>query len=338
VSAATLAPLSWIYAAAVRARNRRYDRPGVARRAALPVISVGNLTVGGTGQTPTVAWLAERLVARGSRPAIVSRGYGGRAGRGPVVVSTGAGPLCPPEISGDEPALLSRIVRGASIVVGADRAAGAERAHTLGASVVLLDDGFQHRALARDLDVVLLDAARPFGNGRLLPAGELREPIDSLARADVVVLTRAGSVDTTEARQAVAAHRPGIPLLRSSFRRLGFVDAGGAAVAAPERAVAFCGIARPDSFRAELAAEPTEIVSFRAFADHHRFTARELAELRDAARRARARLVTTQKDLARLGSHARADDAPIALAIALALDDPETLLDAVERAIVRRAA
>jgi tetraacyldisaccharide 4'-kinase len=330
--------LSWVYEAAVRARNRRYDRPGVARRAALPVISVGNLTVGGTGKTPTVAWLAERLVARGDRPAIVSRGYGGRAGNGPLVVSTGDGPLCPPEISGDEPALLARIARGSPVVVGADRAAAAERARTLGASVVLLDDGFQHRALARDLDVVLLDAARPFGNGRLLPAGELREPIDSLARADVVVLTRAGSeVDASEARRAVAAHRPGIPVVRSTFRRLGFVAADGAAAPAPERAVAFCGIARPDSFRAELAAEPIEIVSFRAFADHHRFTPRELAELRAAARRSGARLVTTQKDLARLGSDARTD-APIALAIELALDDPETLLDAVERAIVRRAA
>jgi tetraacyldisaccharide 4'-kinase len=335
-----LAPLAWVYEAGVRARNRRFDRPGAERRAGLPVLSVGNLVVGGTGKTPTVSWLASRLLALGLSPAIVSRGYGGRAGRGPLVVSTGAGPTCTADSCGDEPFLLATATRGAIVIVGADRAAGAERARGLGASAVLLDDGFQHRALARDLDIVLLDAARPFGNGRLLPAGPLREPLDSLRRADVVLLTRArDAADPTDTSRVVAALRPGTPLVRSSFRRVGFVDATGVEVPGPRRAVAFCGIARPDTFRTELAGEPTEIVSFRVFADHHRFTDREIDELLDAAARAGARLVTTEKDLARLSSRTiPRESAPIALRIELVVHEPEPLLDAIERAIGRRAA
>lgn len=336
-----LAPLAWAYEAAVRARNRRYDRPGATQRVSLPVLSVGNLVVGGTGKTPTVAWLASRLVATGARPAIVSRGYGGRAGRGPLLVSVGDGPRCAARVCGDEPFLLARTVRGAVVIVGADRLHGAELARAHGAGSVVLDDGFQHRRLARDLDIVLLDAEQPFGNGRLLPAGPLREPLEALARADVLVLTRAREARVPpEVQSAVEAHRPGIPVLRASFRRVGFVDAAGLPVDAPRRAVAFCGIARPASFRTELEAAGVEIAWFRTFADHHPFRARELRALADAARRAEGRLVTTEKDLARLAATWPGDPAgaPLALRIELVVHDPEPLLDAVERALSRRAA
>lgn len=338
---AALAPLAWAYEVAVRVRNRRYDRPGAARRARLPVLSVGNLVVGGTGKTPTVAWLAARLVARGARPAIVSRGYGGRAGAGPLCVSAGAGPCCEPSACGDEPFLLARAVPEAIVIVGGDRWACAELAHGLGADVVVLDDGFQHRRLARDLDIVLLDAHHPLGNGRLLPRGRLREPVAALGRADVVLLTRADApLDPVEIGRAVAACRPGVPLLRSTHRRVGFVDPGGLGAPAPRRAAAFCGIARPESFRADLEAEGVEIVHWRAFTDHHVYSTGELSALVDAARARDARLVTTEKDLARLSGRTfpGAGASPLALRIEVVVHDPQPLDDAVAEALARRAA
>ena len=341
VGHAALAPLSWVYEVAVRARNRRFDRVGATWRAGVPVVSVGNLVVGGTGKTPIVAWLAARLLADGTRPAIVSRGYGGRAGRGPLLVSSGGGPQCSASLSGDEPYLLAQRVPGAIVVVGADRYAGAELARRSGASVVLLDDGFQHRRLARDLDIVLLDAVRPLGNGRLLPRGPLREPVDALRRADVVVATRADtSFDPAEIRRIVAAHRPGIAVVRSSHRRIGFVDLDGRMVHAPRRAAAFSGIARPAAFRADLEAEGVEVVTARTFTDHHAYTTREMIALCDAARASGTQLVTTEKDLARLSGALlpRDAEAPIALRIEAVIHDPEPLVDAVARALARRAA
>jgi len=152
---------SLIFGAAVRLRNHLYDRPGASRRAPIPVLSVGNLTVGGTGKTPLVAWLARRLREQGLTPAVVSRGYGGTAGRGPLVVTQGGEPNCGAEVCGDEPFELARMLSGVVVIVGSDRLAGAEEAARQGADVVILDDGFQHRRLARDLDIVLLDSSNP---------------------------------------------------------------------------------------------------------------------------------------------------------------------------------
>jgi len=330
LSAALRGP-AWVYGKAVARRNRRYGRPGAVTRAELPVISVGNLTVGGTGKTPIVAWIARRLSAAGRRPAIVSRGYGGNAGRGPLVVagSTG-GPRVEAARCGDEPWLLARTLAGTIVVVGADRVAGAAEARRIGAELILLDDGFQHRRLARDLDVVLLDAVRPFGNGRLLPAGSLREPPDSLGRADVVVLTRAVPGERhEESCRRIARHAPGTPLLRSTHRATGFVDADGAAMPTPDRVVAFCGIARPASFRASLDALGVAVAAFEPFRDHHPYTVAELGRLRRRAEAEGAVLVTTEKDMARLialpdGAHAVA-----AVRIEVEFDDDTPLWRAV---------
>jgi tetraacyldisaccharide 4'-kinase len=327
------------FGVAVRLRNRWYDRPGAVRRAPLPVISVGNLTVGGTGKTPLVACLARWLLAEGSRPAIVSRGYGGRAGRGPLVVSIGSGPLCPPEACGDEPFLLARALDGVAVVVGSDRWAAARCAATRGANVVLLDDGFQHRRLARELDVVLLDAAAPLGSGRLLPAGPLREPPSALARADVVIATRTPRGATLEAlEQLVRRHNPRAPLLGADHRIVGFVDVDGRPVVAPRSAVAFCGIGNPQRFRDDLLQHGIELLAFRAYPDHHPYAERELAELAELAERDGAFLVTTEKDLARRTLRPRGPTRLVACRIEARLHDPERLHALVRQALGRAAA
>ena len=343
LAALALGPLARVYGAVVRARNRRYDRPGAAERVGLPVLSVGNLVVGGTGKTPTVAWLAAHLVTRGQDPAIVSRGYGGRAGRGPILVSAGAGAgaECSPHLCGDEPFLLANAIPGAMVVVGADRVAAARLARAAGARTVVLDDGFQHRRLARDLDLVLLDAMQPFGNGRLLPAGTLREPSASLARADLILVTRADpGHDLVEIRRVAGARRPSAPIVPAAVAPAGLVDAAGRPAAPPPRAVAFCGIANPTRFRSDLERAGIEVVAFRAFRDHARLSDRAIAALRRTARETAARLVTTEKDLARLADRPDAfgDEPLLALRVELVVHDPRPLHEAVERALSRRVA
>lgn len=335
---AALVPPSWLWLAAVSLRNRRYDRPENVEHAPVPVISVGNLTVGGTGKTPVVAWVAERLLELGRRPAIVSRGYGGRAGRGPVLVSRGAGPLCDARLAGDEPWWLARRLAGAQVFVGSDRVSAARAAARNGADVAVLDDGYQHRRLGRDLDVLLLDSKDPFGGGRLMPAGRLREPLSALGRAHVVLLTRSAPGEAWPGlERRIRLHNPTARVLTAGHRTIGFVDAAGRTAAPPRRAVAFCGIGAPQAFRADLERLGVEIASFRAFRDHHAYRPRELEALLALARRAEATLVTTEKDLARLSSCPPGDPslAALALSIEARIDDPRALLAELRRVAER---
>lgn len=325
---ALLVPFAWLYGMAVKVRNRHYDRSSHSRKASLPVVSVGNMTVGGTGKTPIVAWLAERLISEGLKPAVVSRGYGGSAGRGPRKVSASS----TASECGDEPCLLASRLPGAVVVVGSDRHAGAESAKGHGADVVLLDDGFQHRRLARDLDVLLLDADNPFGNGRLLPAGPLREPLASLKRADIILVTGGDSGDAlSRIERLVRPYNEAAPLFRARSRRAGFIDMDRRPVSAPARAVAFCGIARPERFREDMQAEGVEVIAFRPYRDHHRYSARELRELVELARSAKAALVTTEKDLARLDP--AGDVRPVALRIEAEIFEEDVFLGSVTTAI-----
>jgi tetraacyldisaccharide 4'-kinase len=296
------------------------------------VLCVGNLTAGGTGKTPMVAWLVRRLQAAGLRPCIVTRGYGGRAGRGPLLVSSGGGPLAGPEVSGDEPVLLARALPGAIVLAGSDRVAAAAAAAAEGADVVVLDDGFQHRRLARDLDLVLLDGTAPFGNGRLLPAGALREPLDALARASAVLVTRCRPDANVAAVAAAAArHAPGLPVLRAGHRRAGFVSAEGEPTEKPARALAFCGIGNPVPFLRDLEEDGVEVAAARIFSDHHPYLPREIHGLERLAARRGATLVTTEKDLVRLppGQRARI----VALRIEAVVHDEERLLALVRGAL-----
>jgi tetraacyldisaccharide 4'-kinase len=276
-----------------------------AERAACPVISVGNLTFGGTGKTPFVEFLARRLRFDGRSPAIVSRGYGRRS-KGVRVVSDGAGPRVDPDEGGDEPVAIARRVPGIPVIVGERRADAVRVAIDHGADVVILDDGFQHLALRRDVDLLLLDAADPFGGGKLPPRGRLREPISALARADAVVFTRIDRADPPrEARVELSRWNPGAPVFTARIRTGGLWDERGSAVAdtrlTSRRFLAVCGIANPGSFRASLAELDLSAEEILAFPDHHRYDRRDLERIRRAAdRTGSAWIATTEKDAVKL--------------------------------------
>jgi len=303
----------------------------------LPVVSVGNLSVGGTGKTPMTQRLCRRLQAKGRRVAVLSRGHGGST-TGVGVVSDDAGQVhLSAAQAGDEPVLLARILPGVPVLVGKDRRlSGRQALRRFGLDVIILDDGFQFWQLARDLDIVLLDARRPFDNGFPLPRGLLREPKRHLRRAGVVVATRAGGLTASE-RVALAADvralAPDAPLFFAGHRAVGFVPASD--LAAPllpletlaGRVVhAVSAIAQPESFRRTLEREAgARVLSLRAWGDHHRFSAEEArAALRDAA--GAAALVMTEKDAVKwpaseeLGADA-ADVPTLALRIEMAFED-----------------
>lgn len=331
-----LLPLAVLYGLAVRLRNARFDRGIGVLDGAIPVVSVGNLTVGGTGKTPLVARLARELAEAGRRAAVVSRGYGGRAGRGPVVVSRGTGPAVSAEIAGDEPAMLASRLPGIPVVVGSDRVRGVEAARDLGADVAILDDGFQHRRLRRALDVVVVDGARPFGNGRLLPAGPLREPPASLARAGLLVAMGGVSAKTAEGLLRFA---PKTPVLAARKAAVGFFLADGTPATTPGRAIAFCGIGAPSSFRRDLEVSGVEIDAFHAMDDHHPYTAAELAGFAARSAAAGVPLVTTEKDLARISGSRLSDDLAkrlLVLRVEVRTEDDEALRVALARALGTR--
>lgn len=328
--------LHTLYGRLALARRAWYERPGARQRLARPVVSVGNLSVGGTGKTPLVAAIATWLVARGERPAILSRGYARRVTmREPTVVSDGVRVLADVSLAGDEPLMLARAVPGASVVVAADRhAAGVVAERTLGATVHLLDDGFQHLALARDLDIVVTAAGAIAGDA-VLPKGRLREPATALRRAAILVVVGATDAD---AEAEAAAYR--VPVGLAAARRLGAPSAVHGAPPPPGTAVVvMAGIGQPAQFVEGLERAGWPVVDVCAFNDHHWYTADDLAEV---ARRVGAAgawgIATTDKDAVRL----EALDAPPTANLArwpLTLDLPrwDELTAAVERTLRGRS-
>jgi tetraacyldisaccharide 4'-kinase len=284
--------LAWCGVAALR--HLAYDRGlFAAQRLAATVVSVGNLTVGGTGKTPAVAWLCERARAHGRRPGVLARGYGRAAGAA----------------RNDEGEMLQRRLPWLLQEQDPDRVAAGARLVGRGVDYVVLDDGFQHRRLRRDLDIVCLDAARPFGNGMCLPAGDLREGRAGLRRAGLVLLTRSEVLATDELAERVARVRElagrAVPIFATSHAPVDVVARPSGAAAplaslAGRRVVLLSGIARPASFRRTMQDLGAEVVADIRHADHHRFTDAELAAADRAAAAAGAALVTTEKDDARM--------------------------------------
>ena len=301
--ASTLHLLSLPYGAAIALRNRLYDR-GIIRQAKLPcpVISVGNLTVGGTGKTPTVIFIANLLKKRGYRPAVLSRGYGGNS-KAPVnIVSDGNRTLLGWREAGDEPILIAGAAPGVPVLTGSRRfLTGRVAVEKFGADVLILDDAFQHRALFRNLDIVLIDAVRPFGNGFILPRGPLRETNEALRRAHLIIQTGA-EADPVNPLQGTS----GLPSFRGIHRPLRLVEAGTGRILPlaelkGQRVCAFAGIGRPEAFQRSLAGLGAEFTSFRAYPDHHPYSRTDVSALRRLATESGAeRLITTEKDAVRL--------------------------------------
>lgn len=277
-------PLSLVYREVVRIRVWMYGN-GLLKQRHLktPVVSVGNLTVGGTGKTPMVIWLAERFLAKEQRVAILTRGYKGGSG------------------TSDEVELMKYRLQGRALFgVGKDRYQHALKLEEVGVDIFLLDDGFQHLQLARDVNILLMDASRPLGNERLLPAGSLREPLSEMGRADVLVFSRTGNAP--KAQEAIAKLQE-YPVFSATTSLLGFRQYGaGYALIAPEKMgsgpfYAFCGIGNPDAFFADLHSWNLPCVGKQSFPDHHRYSANDVSQIEGAAASAGARaLLTTEKD------------------------------------------
>lgn len=317
--AAVLRALAGLYGTGVRWRTRLFERQCLSsRRLPCRVVSVGNIALGGTGKTPMTVYLARLFHGAGYRTAVVSRGYKGSAeGRGGVV-SDGQRLLMGPAEAGDEPYLMARqlLPLGIAVLVGHDRVRSGRLA--LGrfqTEVILLDDGFQHRRLQRDLDLVLLDAANPFGNGYLLPRGPLREPLTALGRADACLLTRCppaaiapgaaglrgmcdqGVSDKCRRPLFAAAHAPFVAERILAGRAEEWPDGPRPAHDPDAPVYAFSGLARNDAFRAGLREMGLALGGWTDFADHHVYTPADLRGLEARAARCGAGLmVTTQKD------------------------------------------
>lgn len=290
------------YGLAVNARRWAYDLGLLARhRLPVPVICVGNLTVGGTGKTPAVIALCRRLIEWGHRPAVLSRGYRGQRRRREVLRVDPA--TADWRVCGDEPLLIARSLPDAPVFVGADRvAAGRAALAQAKPTVLVLDDGFQHRRLARDLDVVLLDGAEPFGNGHLLPRGPLREPLPALHRAGLVVLTRVNLA--TEAgiwatRLQNRLHAPVVQAIHRPVRLWDLADGVARDIAElrGKRAVAVSGLARNASFVGLLRSLGAVLEGEMGFADHQDYSPQVWRAIRRVVRESGAEvLLTTAKD------------------------------------------
>ncbi len=328
---APLEPAGWLWSAGARLHRGLYAR-GLRPRDRLPcrVVSVGSVVVGGVAKTPAAAWLASALHRRGRAVALLSRGYAGGAGRAPQVVSDGRFLRGRTETAGDEPLVLSVHARGVPVLVDPDRRRAGWRAlGSFGAEVLLLDDGFQHHRLERDVDVVLLDGALGLGSRRCLPRGPLREPLRALRRAHAVGVVDGPLPEADAERVADLAPEA----LRFAARRepLALRPLGGGAAEAPGRLAGrevglLCGLARPATLRRSVEALGACTVAERTFPDHHAYRPRDLRRL---AREAPL-WVTTEKDAVKIQRHWVGDADVRVLSLRFAVEEPEALLDALE--------
>jgi tetraacyldisaccharide 4'-kinase len=306
-------PFAPMYSAAMRLRERMYNQ-GILRsyRFPVPVISVGNLTLGGSGKTPMVQYLAREFQKQGYRPAIISRGYGGRATGKINIVSDGSTLLLSAEQAGDEPRLLAETLPGIPVLTGIVRRLPAQQAIDMGADLLLLDDGFQHLQIRRNVNLVLFSTDHLAGNSRVFPGGDLREPVVALRRATGFVMTgvRESNRERADRFGALLENRfPGIPVAQVGYAVDGPVALTGKGMLVPVadnplsrgRWFAFAGIAHPASFRRTLDEHGVELTGFRPFDDHQHYSAELLAKLsREASQSGASGLITTEKDMVKL--------------------------------------
>ncbi|MBM3319457.1 MAG: tetraacyldisaccharide 4'-kinase [Candidatus Eisenbacteria bacterium] len=330
----------WVFRAAVLLRNTLYDRRILRSvRLGAPVASVGNLSVGGTGKTPVAIALASILLGEGRRPALLSRGYGReRAGR---IVAMPPGEEPGPRghlLYGDEPCLVRLRLPDLPIVLGADRVrTGRLAIDRFGADFLLLDDGMQHRRLARDLDIVLVPGVRPFGNGRLLPRGTLREPPGALRRAGLVLVR---ALEGTDENLDAVLDRAGAPAarIRFTYETIGVLLPTGATADARtflsgRRVLAVSGIGSPESFEKTIEETGARIAGRLRFPDHHRFDCEDRARIAQSAARIGALAVTTEKDRSRLAPEEAERAGLHTLRVEVRFQDPEGRLPALLAAL-----
>lgn len=329
LSSRLLTPLTIPYAIAVKLRNGRYDRADLsAAHPGIPVISVGNITTGGTGKTPIVIEIVRQLSEQGRRPAIVTRGYGAEAGQ-----------------PADEVLEFGEALPEVPVVVDADRVRGARQARSShNADCVVLDDGFQHRRLPRDLDVVVIDALSPWGGGQMLPAGRLREPLSGLKRADLFIISRSNQVSEQEIEnieRGLDRYQPAAPIVYAELQATGLVDTEHASHDLEQLAysclVPVCGIGNPATFLRLLHQLAGHVAQPLRFRDHHRYTPDDVRRIVAAARLAHADLVvTTRKDwvkLAPLWRDAMDQDGPALMRLDVRLELAESSGELTRRLI-----
>ena len=340
-----LRPVSYAYGAAISLRAAVFAY-GLARtrRLPVPVLSVGNLSVGGSGKTPFVEMLAGRLRERGQRVVIILRGYRGGSKK-PTIVSDGRGLRCEPPVAADEAYLLAKHLPGVAVLTGANRYRVGEVAlEHVDCGVIILDDGFQHLGLYRDLDIVLVDAVNPFGYGRLLPSGLLREPPEALGRADIVVITHADAGrDVDSAMQAIRRYAPSAPIALAVHRPVSLIDVRSEACLGLERLtgqrlLAVSGIANPSRFEAALVQRGAFVTAHHIFPDHHRYTTADLEIINSAAKDVGASMVvTTEKDMVKFTclDVAKVGVPLYALSISLELVEGAEVLDTMLSRLVK---
>ena len=341
-----LTPLSAFYGAVMRTRLALY-RAGILKtyQVDIPVISVGNITTGGTGKTPLVSWLARLLAAKGLRVCILTRGYGRADSTRQVVVSDGQSLLADAVTGGDEARLLAETLVGiAAVISNADRVNAANWAiKNLNSNVLILDDAFQHLAIARDLNIVTIDSTNPWGGRRLLPRGRLREPMRGLSRADAIVLTRTECVSNIEALRLESERLSnGRPVILSTTRTTRLIQITSKLKSHEEKSaeglplqpvLAFCAIGNPAYFFAHVAEDGHEVISTESFRDHHVYTQSDVDDLSRKAKTCGAQsMVTTAKDAVKL--HGLRFDIPCwVLEIEMIFDNEKKLLELVDQAI-----
>jgi len=298
------------------------------------VISIGNITLGGTGKTPATIALAREAKQRGFRPCILTRGYKGKA-EGPCFVSRGERPLLNADEAGDEAVLMAEKLGDIPVVKGKNRyEAGMFSLSSLPSALrpdmFLLDDGFQHWALFRDKDIVLIDSSVPFGNRRMLPLGTLREPVKEIRRADIIVITKTDlnrNQHTTahDLMKELKRYNPDVPIFFAEHSPETFITVEGKTFSLEEakgkRVFAFCGIGNPQSFRETLLSAGLQIKGFLAYRDHHRYSAGDMQSIKDNAERTGSEwIVTTEKDIMRLRNFSMPENL-VSLAIEFTVDE-----------------